>query len=485
MRVAALLLLWLAASAVGWNLSLNNDVSWQYWVARQLIGGARFYTDITESNPPLWFWEAVPVTWAADRLHVAARHLAVALVMAQTMLAIGLVGALSPGKALWRSAGATLILLTLPLFDFGERDHLMAIGALPYVLLAARRVEGRLVDRRIAIVVAALAAAGFALKPHFLVVPIAIEAWVALRLGKGWRIVRPETATVAAILVLYALAVAILTPAYFTHQLPLVLSAYGEFKPPFARVWTQQIYLPCWIVGAAALILARQRSAATASAGVAAMAFAAVYTMQGKGFPYHALPVTIGVAWACWLLLERERRLAPRLLAIAAIGGALLTAALVGPFKPSRIDPITARIEALPPGATYALISTHSWDAFPLIEDRRLIWPMRGFLLWTMPAIARDPSSPIAATTRREIAQDLWCHPPDAILFDDPARSPAMPRNGFDYRRFVLGDPSARALLANYRLTDRVGGATLWTRTSPLAPRGSDCRAISIRPDYR
>ena len=41
-----------------------SDVAWQLWIARRMHAGANLYRDIIETNPPLWFWMALPV----DRL---------------------------------------------------------------------------------------------------------------------------------------------------------------------------------------------------------------------------------------------------------------------------------------------------------------------------------------------------------------------------------------------------------------------------------
>ena len=41
--------------------TVDQDTSWQLWVAERLHHGARLYSDIMETNPPLWFWMALPV----------------------------------------------------------------------------------------------------------------------------------------------------------------------------------------------------------------------------------------------------------------------------------------------------------------------------------------------------------------------------------------------------------------------------------------
>ena len=81
--------------------------------------------------------------------------------------------------------GVALPLLTLAAgYDFGQREHLMAVAALPYLFLAARRIEGvptglRPDARRRR----CWPALGFALKPHFLAIPGLVEALVLLHRG--------------------------------------------------------------------------------------------------------------------------------------------------------------------------------------------------------------------------------------------------------------------------------------------------------------
>ncbi len=41
--------------------TVDSDVAWQLWIAGRIHAGANLYTDIVETNPPLWFWMAVPV----------------------------------------------------------------------------------------------------------------------------------------------------------------------------------------------------------------------------------------------------------------------------------------------------------------------------------------------------------------------------------------------------------------------------------------
>ena len=77
--------------------------------------------------------------------------------------------------------GIAVPLLTLAAgYDFGQREHLMAVAALPYLFLAARRIEGASTGPGLTVGAAVLAAIGFALKPHFLAIPGLVEALVLI-----------------------------------------------------------------------------------------------------------------------------------------------------------------------------------------------------------------------------------------------------------------------------------------------------------------
>src|SRR6478735_125804 len=50
--------------------TVDSDVAWQLWIAGRIHAGANLYTDIIETNPPLWFWMALPIDRLATILHV-------------------------------------------------------------------------------------------------------------------------------------------------------------------------------------------------------------------------------------------------------------------------------------------------------------------------------------------------------------------------------------------------------------------------------
>src|SRR5690349_9808631 len=69
------------------NIPVSHDVVWQMWIARQLLGGAKLYTDILELNPPLWFWLAVPVQKMAQLLETTPKQAIITAVFIYALVA--------------------------------------------------------------------------------------------------------------------------------------------------------------------------------------------------------------------------------------------------------------------------------------------------------------------------------------------------------------------------------------------------------------
>src|SRR5262249_49321031 len=97
---------------------------------------------------------------------------------------------------------------------FGQREHLTALLILPYSFAAAGFASGGLsssLSSRLAAGV--LAGIGFGLKPYFLLALVVVEAYLLFRRGP-WSLLRSEALGIGVVLVLYAVAVATLTPQY-------------------------------------------------------------------------------------------------------------------------------------------------------------------------------------------------------------------------------------------------------------------------------
>ena len=125
---------------------LNHDVAAVLNFAERMLAGGRLYADLIDVNPPLIFvLNLLPAAIGAWTPLDAVQGLLVCLLgfcalSAWLALRLGRPAA-APVEA--ACLGVALPLLTLAAgYDFGQREHLMAVAALPYLVLAARRIEG-------------------------------------------------------------------------------------------------------------------------------------------------------------------------------------------------------------------------------------------------------------------------------------------------------------------------------------------------------
>ena len=482
--LAVALLLVVAAGTLLWNAELVNDVAWQLWVARQLAHGVTLYTDIIEVNPPLWFWAAIPVVDLAQLIGVSSYHVLIASVLALDIIALLLV------RRLCRDLqSGVLIVLGFPVITlfafldvFGQREHLTLIAIVPYLVLVARRAEGLATGKTIAIACGILAAFGIALKPYFLLVPVALEILLLVRTRR--LPFRPENLALGGSLVGYALSVLLFARAYFVASLPTLMIYQGNHSP-MAYLLTQPVAAMACLLLLSMTLYGRPRSSIAQAALIAGLAFLAAYFLQGKGWRYHGVPAMGCFALAIVAEAERIRR---DNLSLAARGGVALVmltiicvaAPLVRGMRTR--DPANALLATsdLHAGDVVAVLSGSAY--WPIPEERHFVWPSRSVtyspLFYAVEASRAKQPNPAMATLiadiRRGIVDDLACNPPRRILGDR-----------YDNRylktglvEFLLTDPDFARLMRAYRRGPDYGEFTTYDRIGPIAYRPTACRTI-------
>lgn len=482
--LAVALLLVVVAGALLWNAELVNDVAWQLWVARQLAHGVTLYTDIVEVNPPLWFWAAIPVVDLAQLFGVSSYHVLIPGVLALDVVALLLV------RTLCRDLeDARLIVLGFPVITllafldvFGQREHLTLIATVPYLVLVARRADGLPVSRTIATLCGIMAAFGLALKPHFLLVPVALEILLLVRTRR--LPFRPENIALAVSLVAYALSVLLFARAYFVASLPMLMIYQGDHRS-IAYLLSQPVATMTCLLLLSLALYGRPRSSIAQAALIAGLAFLAAYFLQGKGWRYHGVPAMGCFALAILAEAERFRWNTLRLAARAGVALAMLTiiclaVPLVQGMQSKDDENALLATSDLHPGDVVAALSGSAY--WPVPEERHFIWPSRSVtyspLFYAVEASrAKQPNPAMAALIgdiRRSIVHDLACNPPRRILGDR-----------YDNRylktglvEFLSTDPDFARLMRAYRRGPDYGEFTTYDRVGQIAYRPTTCRTI-------
>ena len=214
---------------------LWSDQTWLLFAARRLLDGARLGSDLIETNPPLIIWMSeipVAIGRALDiRLPTALQGCLVVLVVFSVTWSAVLLQRGAAGDRRFACWFALLMLFATvvhPWLEYGQREHIMLLLVVPYLVMASRRIDGEAPPTGEALAAGLCAWIGFLLKPHHLLVVLAVEALVLVR-GRDFRsLYRPEIAAMVATALGYVIAVWHWAPTVLTVA-PLMLNTYSDF----------------------------------------------------------------------------------------------------------------------------------------------------------------------------------------------------------------------------------------------------------------
>ena len=470
--------------------SLNHDTAFTMIGAERLLDGGRYGVDVVDPNLPLAYWIAVLPAAFAHLTGLGLGTSAILFTVAAGLAAAALASAVlrctsleeAPRNALTVFAGA--VLLIAPGIDFGQREHLMLIAGLPWVLAAGAAAQRAPMPGRLRIAIGIAAGLGFCLKPHFLLVPILVDCWLLLRTRSLTVAMRGENLALGITGVAFALAVILAAPDYLRSVVPDAAAVYWAFdsRPDFL-LNLSPLLLPFVL----AAVLARQDmrfphpiAGALLSASAGAL-LAAV--LQFKGWDYHWLPMLGFAAMACaaaycgsfaWGTLSPRTAISAALVFAGAFGG------LAGDARDMyRSGGDAEQVERLASAlrengragdSVFAFI-TSPRAVHPAILAANMRWSAAACCLQWVPAEVRSGERPddalirqVAQRKRDGLLRELERTRPSIFLVDDRPFKLGFGGRSFDYLDHFRSDPWFRAFWAGYRERRKVAGYRLFVR---------------------
>ena len=473
--------------------------------AARVLSGERLYAHLVDMNPPLTVGINMAAVLGARVLGIseilAYRLGCIAAMLAGLALVVWLLRRLLPDDIVLRRG--TILLLVFVLFnltgqDFGEREHLLLLLTLPYLLLTAARATGLQIPTPLALVIGLLAAAGMSIKPHFVVLWPAIEAYLRLTRKVSRRAIPPETAAIAIFLGLYGIVMLVWAPAYL------------ELARRLAGVYTRFLYIPFWqmvVVGRgalltllAALTYAALRRDARHRALLDVFALGALVSLlaaagQQKEFRYHFYP-SFALAIVLLGMIALDTRAVARdwvrrvyrvvtvsvlVTAVVAVSAQNLASAmgLIRGVEQVQLERLLPVVRPLAAGHKVYVLSYHISSAYPLINYSGARSASRFPQLWMLPAEYMDqltadgplryrsPSemSPSERFLNQAVFEDLRDQRPKVLIILQSARD--VPINGFrrlDYVAYFRRDPRIAAQLDRYQLAADLGDYLVYER---------------------
>jgi hypothetical protein len=498
---AACLLLLLVGSLLPLQRLPQPDIAWPLYIARELLAGARLAVDFQEVNPPLFVWLSMPPVLLSKLTGAAAWQMTVvldALLTAGTLLMTDSLLRSLPrnttrGQRRLLLLLATVALVFVPRYDFGQREHLALIMTLPYALLVALRASGRRPDRGLPWFAGCLAGLGLALKPFFLTAWILVEVYLIAR--RGWNILlRLESVTLVATGATYLLCVLIFVPAY----VPLAIAwreVYAIYRPnSLPLVLAPEPWAALPLFAFAVYVADRARGGREPLRDVlflSTVGFWLAAILQGKGLPYHYLPaIGYGFLLLADIVVTGQGRRSIRPSGFVVRGATALVGVLpillivnlawaaAEHRDPPYIDPDLQRLlpevqrEAVERRAVVVL-SSNPASAWPLVSEGGARWGLRYMSLWMLAGFYHDQLADgkvarfrplqervgLERTFHEAVIEDLERFQPGALVVMTVDGS-VMAWGGatrLDYLAYFSEDPRFRQFLGGYQVMRRTG----------------------------
>ena len=492
--------------------------------AARALRGDRPYVDLVDMNPPMTLavnMAAVLLAWRTGISEILAYRLGcTAALLAALLLAVWLLRRLLPEEPVLRRVTALLLgftLFTLAGQDFGEREHLVLALVVPYVLLAAARALGRKISTGEALLIGLLAGTAFALKPHFVLLWLAVEGYLRLTRRVPWGPLLPETVTIAGFLTLYALAILLWVPGY-PQLVRLLAGPYTQFlHVPFGELLVRgpgALYTVFALLAFAALRRHARHPEILGAFALGALTCLVAAAAQRKGFGYHFYPsfalatVVLGLLALDGRELLRDwvgkvyRVIATSALVTVVLVGCVRSAATT--IRPTRdleqqhMELLVPVVRARAAGEGVYVMSYNISSAYPLINHAGAHSASRFPQLWMLPAAYMDQlkgSAPMryrapgemSASERylnQGVLEDLRDRRPKLLLILAHARD--LPANGFrrlDYVAYFSRDPRIAEIFDRYQLVADVGGHLVYERIADGAERAGP--PPSVQPGTR
>lgn len=229
-----LLPLYVLAWMLQGQLFLNWDVSSLLFATKKWLAGGTYSKEFFTPNPPLILYLYTPVVFLSQLMsthnvilfRVYIFFLASLSLYSCYRFTLNIFAKEDSQLAYLFLIALIFIILFLPFYEFGQRDHLFFIFMMPYVLMLICRLQNKVIRPRYAISIGIFAGLGFALKPQFMIPFILMEFYFVFYKKNWLAFIRPETLAIVTIFFIYLFILFYFQKDYVYRMIPFLINNY-------------------------------------------------------------------------------------------------------------------------------------------------------------------------------------------------------------------------------------------------------------------
>ena len=467
---------------------LVQDCAWFMHVADQLLHGKTLYVDIFEVNPPLGMWMMVPIVWFAENFNLdqtatinITLFSASAAVLAVCNRYLKFNSQINSSTRLLQVALLALGILFFPTIFFAEREHFMVLLFLPWVFLRLANPNQTQIGIWERVLIGVMAGAAICIKPQAIVAPALVELVIYLHRRKISEMFAPENRGAVLFTAIYASAILIYAPAFFTEMLGIGTKAYVPF---FGYPLSVSLYGARWTITALIIAVAIRYRLSILKADIffldgllaAAIGFAISFFIQMKGFAYQIMPADILACFAAAVgaiqLWQIERKISFHALGIITVASVLLFSLPQTAFTDLKAMDFIMQSNA-PQAKSLFVASTRMIDSFPYVQKRNLIWASRLPTQWLTPYVDQKwhggdlPQDDVVQRALDWTVTDLATFKPDIVMIDNSSTQIFVESGHFEYLKFWAHDPRFAAIWQNYKFKSNKYGFDVYVLNKP------------------
>lgn len=327
--------IYVAAWIIQNQLFLNWDISQLLHATRLMLAGGTYSNDFFIPNPPMILFLYTPPLLISKLLGIKVMipfriyifllisvSFSICCVLAQKIFS-------KQDNFILSTFLITLatIFLIVPLYEIGQRDCLLLVLTMPYLLLTTLQLEKGNVNNKLRIMIGLLASVGIAMKPHFIIIPFLVECYFAYGKKNLLACFRIETLVISLVIIIHI----VITIIYFSDFIfiitPYILkNYYNNLTKPFSQLFLYPFALFFWTPFVFYIVRYPQNRYKNLSSILilALIGFIISFFVQHTTFLYHLIPsfsLSILLSSLLFALLVKQQYISKREYTLLAMVG--------------------------------------------------------------------------------------------------------------------------------------------------------------------